>query len=114
MDKVWIDKSFYNNAEKLYHESICKTSRSNNCSILASEIAKAREHIQSSLEKIDDITVESSSSLDILGRVAALEAENKEIRNIVSNFTQLYNDILRRISIIENDKISKITNPEQL
>ncbi|KRF78171.1 probable elongation factor 1-delta [Drosophila virilis] len=51
MDKVWIDKARYDNAEKMYHEWLCNVTKPNNCSFLVSEIAKAREHIQTSLEK---------------------------------------------------------------
>ncbi|XP_030562616.1 probable elongation factor 1-delta isoform X2 [Drosophila novamexicana] len=79
-----------------------EVTKPNNCSFLVSEIAKAREHIQTSLEKIDDITIDASSSLEILSRIAILEAENKEIRNLVSGFAQSYHDILQRLSFIEN------------
>ncbi|XP_030562615.1 probable elongation factor 1-delta isoform X1 [Drosophila novamexicana] len=102
MDKVWIDKARYDNAEKMYYEWLCNVTKPNNCSFLVSEIAKAREHIQTSLEKIDDITIDASSSLEILSRIAILEAENKEIRNLVSGFAQSYHDILQRLSFIEN------------
>nr|XP_032289188.1 probable elongation factor 1-delta isoform X1 [Drosophila virilis] len=102
MDKVWIDKARYDNAEKMYHEWLCNVTKPNNCSFLVSEIAKAREHIQTSLEKIDDMTIDASSSLEILSRIAILETENKEMRNLVSGFAQSYHDILRRLSFIEN------------
>nr|XP_032289189.1 uncharacterized protein LOC26531885 isoform X2 [Drosophila virilis] len=75
MDKVWIDKARYDNAEKMYHEWLCN---------------------------IDDMTIDASSSLEILSRIAILETENKEMRNLVSGFAQSYHDILRRLSFIEN------------
>ncbi|EDV98867.1 GH13553 [Drosophila grimshawi] len=96
MDKVWTDKACYNKAEKLYQEWLCKGTQSNNCSLLVTEIAKAREDIQSSLEKIDDITFEPCSNSGILSRLAILEAENKEIK-------ELYQAILKKITLIENN-----------
>ncbi|ALC39206.1 eEF1delta [Drosophila busckii] len=81
-----------------------KVSTSNNCSILVSEIAKAREHIQSSLEKIDGSTFEASSTSDILKRITSLENENKDLKQAVEKYAQLYNSIVRRIEQLENTK----------
>lgn len=107
----WVDKARYDNAEKQYYESLHNVAKPNNCSLLVSEIAKAREHIQSSLEKIDDIKIESCSSAGVLSRIASLETENKEIKALFTNFTKSYNDILKRLALLEVDnKVSNVTN----
>ncbi|XP_034128936.1 probable elongation factor 1-delta isoform X5 [Drosophila guanche] len=55
LDLFWTDKGRYNLAEKRFYEDVLKVTPlqvSHHYSPLVSEIAKAREHIQTSLEKI--------------------------------------------------------------
>ncbi|XP_046865878.1 probable elongation factor 1-delta isoform X2 [Drosophila willistoni] len=50
-DKFWVDKHRYDFAEKQYHEFFAMDAETTIYSPLVSEIAKAREHLQNSLEK---------------------------------------------------------------
>ncbi|CAG2064351.1 unnamed protein product, partial [Timema podura] len=59
LEKVWVDKSQYEDAERLYYEKQAKshfknliqeTSNTPNNLSLAGEVAKARQHIKKSLD----------------------------------------------------------------
>ncbi|KAH8400494.1 hypothetical protein KR222_001759 [Zaprionus bogoriensis] len=104
MAKVWFNKALYDNAEKLYYERLCNVTKPNNCSVLVSEIAKAREHIQNSLEKIDDgLSFETGSNSEVLSRVSQLEADTKEIKKLLAGFTESFKNVLQRLAAVENN-----------
>ncbi|XP_062121261.1 probable elongation factor 1-delta isoform X1 [Drosophila sulfurigaster albostrigata] len=102
LEKVWVDKARYDNAEKLYYEKLSDVAKPNSCS-LVTEIAKAREHLQNTLEKIDGIKVEPCANTEVLSRLAALEATTKEYQGI-------FQTILSRVSQLENQLSSNKVN----
>ncbi|KAH8376571.1 hypothetical protein KR093_000146 [Drosophila rubida] len=106
LEKVWVDKSRYDNAEKLYYEKLSDVAKPNSCS-LVSEIAKAREHLQNTLEKIDGIKLEPCANTEVLSRIAALEADAKE-------FQQTFQSILVRLSKLEAQLSSNKANAPAL
>ncbi|XP_017152305.1 probable elongation factor 1-delta [Drosophila miranda] len=102
LDMFWTDKGRYDLAEKMFHEVILKVSERNHCSPLVSEIAKAREHIQNSLEKIDVATLEDKCRLEFLDRISLLENQNIDLKSQLSKLNQAYSDVLKRLDLVEN------------
>jgi len=100
-ERVWVDKFQYHDAEKKHFENLSKVhgtgGGSGECT-LASEIAKARQHIKNSLERMDGIAaLASTPGKDVLERIATLEKENATLRTLV--------DELKKISLRSEDRI---------
>ncbi|XP_064535263.1 uncharacterized protein LOC135426188 isoform X2 [Drosophila montana] len=119
MDKVWIDKARYDNAEKLYYERLCNVTKPNNCSFLVSEIAKAREHIQSSLEKggpqtpIPSYCSNAPNSNALAEKPANMGAKKKFSKNKQTrDFTRM--EKKRGVMSTKNDKDTKEALYDQL
>ncbi|XP_026472202.1 probable elongation factor 1-delta isoform X1 [Ctenocephalides felis] len=95
MDKVWLDKYKYDDAEKQYYERLAKGSQ---CS-LAGEVAKARQHIKNSLECMDGIAAMASApNTEVLGRLTNIEKENIALRTEVSELRKLVDGLLSQVS----------------
>ncbi|KAH8249038.1 hypothetical protein KR032_005400 [Drosophila birchii] len=110
LDKFWTDKSRYDIAEKRFHEGPQKVTERSHYSPLVSEIAKAREHIQNSLEKIDGVNLDDSSNSPLASRLSQLESENKELKSEVATLNKLFNALLKRVDTVEAQL--KLTNGE--
>jgi len=88
-ESVWIEKAKYNEAEKNYYEKLSKGG--SNQSTLVSEIAKAREHIKNSLEKMDGIASlagASAGSCELLERIVSLEKQNSDLTKLVEKLSK--------------------------
>jgi len=97
-ERVWIEKSQYQDAEQKYFEHLSKAG--GECT-LVNEIAKARQHIKNSLERMDGIAaLASTPGKDVLDRIASLEKENASLREIVEQ--------LKKTSLRSEDRISKL------
>jgi len=97
-ERVWIEKSQYQDAEQKYFEHLSKVG--GECT-LVSEIAKARQHIKNSLERMDGIAaLASTPGKDVLDRIGTLEKENASLRDIVEQ--------LKKTSLKSEDRISKL------
>ncbi|XP_016982587.1 probable elongation factor 1-delta isoform X1 [Drosophila rhopaloa] len=101
LDKFWTDKSRYDVAEKRFYEGPLKVTDRSHYSPLVSEIAKAREHIQNSLEKIDGVTLTEGSNSQLANRLTQLESESKELKSQVSTLNQLLNTVVKRLNTVE-------------
>ncbi|XP_043656802.1 probable elongation factor 1-delta isoform X1 [Drosophila teissieri] len=108
LDKFWADKSRYALAEKQFYEGPQKVTDRSHYSPLVSEIAKAREHIQNSLEKIDGVTLDDGSKSALAQRLSQLEGENKDLKSQVSSLSQLLNAVVKRLDTVEAQL--KLTN----
>lgn len=97
VERVWVDKYMYNDAEKRYYEN--GSGANTNPSTLASEIAKARQHIKSSLERVDGATTVSAPGV-LLDRISALENDDKVLRGIVQ-------DLQKKVAFLE-DKLNSL------
>nr|XP_016940992.1 probable elongation factor 1-delta isoform X1 [Drosophila suzukii] len=107
LDKFWTDKSRYDVAEKRFYEGPQKVTDRSHYSPLVSEIAKAREHIQNSLEKIDGVTLDDGSKFELASRLSQLESDNKELKAQVSTLNQLLNAIIKRLDSQSNGESEK-------
>jgi len=104
-ERVWIDKNQYHDAELKYFEHLSKAG--GECT-LVNEIAKARQHIKNSLERMDGIAALASTPTpgkDVLDRIASLEKENASLREIVEQ--------LKKTSLKSEDRISKLESKLQ-
>jgi elongation factor 1-delta len=121
---VWLDKGRFDDAERVYQEHLaqlkaggCKgacpssvTAATSGKSLLACEIARAREHIQMTLSGSDSVSYNaagggSGAGCKLGARVDILEKENKEFRSIIENLT-------RRLAALESGSAVVKTTPE--
>jgi len=110
-DNIWFDKWRFEEAEVAYQEHLAylksggQGEKAKACpasspirSSLASEIAKAREHIQKSL-------ISSAGAIPsecFVKRVGSLEVENKELKKIVKDLEVLVNTLTSRVAALEH------------
>ncbi|XP_031632416.1 probable elongation factor 1-delta isoform X1 [Contarinia nasturtii] len=66
---------------------------------LVSEIAKARQHLKNSLERMDDIA--ALAGKDVLDRISALERENASLYQVVNELKKLQLQSENRIKSLE-------------
>lgn len=74
---------------------------------LASEVAKARQHIKQSLQCMDDIATlagVSHSNPDIVSLLANLEKENQDLRNVVQELKEMTEMLEKRVNDLEQGK----------
>jgi len=103
-ERVWIEKSQYQEAEKKYFEQL--SSKAGGECTLVNEIAKARQHIKNSLERMDGIAaLASTPGKDVLDRISTLEKENASLREIVEQ--------LKKASLKSDDRINKLESQLQ-
>ncbi|XP_055841719.1 probable elongation factor 1-delta [Episyrphus balteatus] len=74
---------------------------SNQCT-LVSEIAKARQHIKNSLEKMDGIATLAATpaSPDIVDRLAAVEKDNAELRQLI--------EVLKKLCLVSQSRVESL------
>lgn len=95
--KNFYEKFQYNDAEKRYYESLSKSTGS--CT-LVSEIAKARQHIKSSLERMDNISAPTQGT-EFLERISTLEKDNQQLRGLVTDLQKLCISLQGRLDNLE-------------
>jgi len=98
---VWVDKQIYADAEKRYYEHLAKGGVA--CSFtssLASEVAKARQHIKTSLECVDSIANIALSG-DTNQRLVTLENENKILKNTILKMNDVIDSLTERVQSLE-------------
>jgi len=105
-ERVWVDKFQYHDAEKKHFENLSKVQGtgggSGECT-LASEIAKARQHIKNSLERMDGIAaLASTPGKDVLERITTLEKENTTLRTLVDELKKISLRSEERIKVLES------------
>ncbi|XP_037068481.1 elongation factor 1-delta-like [Pollicipes pollicipes] len=104
-DLLWFDKSTYDDAERKYYERLSRGDAAPSAtpvSSVASEIAKARQHIQQSLQAGG-----AGLSGDAIAKVSAIEQENIALRNICSDMSEIIKKLEARLAALE----LKVTGP---
>ncbi|XP_049317522.1 probable elongation factor 1-delta isoform X2 [Bactrocera dorsalis] len=78
-------------------------SSANSQCTLVSEIAKAREHIKNSLEKMDGITTLTATpaSGEVLDRVAVIEKDNADLRKLIESLRSVCLETQSRVTALE-------------
>lgn len=102
-EKVWLDKTIYSDAERNYYESLSKGSGSASGSSLASEVAKARQHIKNSLECMDSVAALAGvPNTEINNKLNNLEKENSELKKAVDDLRKLVISLQVRVESLES------------
>ncbi|NP_001036853.1 probable elongation factor 1-delta isoform X2 [Bombyx mandarina] len=110
-EKVWLDRNVYNDAEKAYYESLSKVQAPLSLarSSLASEVAKARQHIKNSLECMDSVaTLAGVPNTELSTKVISLENENKDLKKAIDDLRNLVISLQVRVETLESS--SSITS----
>ncbi|XP_012274526.1 probable elongation factor 1-delta isoform X3 [Orussus abietinus] len=117
-ETVWLDKPSYDKAECLHYERLAKGNQQSICPILpaggslANEVAKAREYIKQSLQCMDGIAAHAKNSgQEITSRVATLEKENLDLRNIVEELKNIIDKLDARVKAVEEKTLSYVLEP---
>lgn len=66
-----------------------------------SEIAKARQHIKSSLERVDGASALSGPGVELLDRISTLEKDNSQLRGLVDGLQKLVISLEGRLNKLE-------------
>ncbi|KAG6440553.1 hypothetical protein O3G_MSEX001304 [Manduca sexta] len=116
-EKIWLDKNIYNDAEKAYYENLSKVQASPQlslaCSSLASEVAKARQHIKNSLECMDSVaTLAGVPNTELNNKLNSLEKENKDLKKAIDDLRNLVISLKARVDILESADKSKVSAKE--
>ncbi|XP_066479427.1 elongation factor 1-delta isoform X2 [Tiliqua scincoides] len=119
-DKIWFDKFKYDDAEKRYYEQMngpvispsCQ--EENGASTILRDIARARENIQKSLAG----SVSNASSAgpagdqsELVTRIASLEAENQNLRSVVTDLQLAISRLETRLCVLEKASTSYHPSP---
>lgn len=115
-EKIWVQKNLYNEAEKNYMIHLAKVGSGANQGTLVSEIAKARQHIKNSLERMDGIAALAAASPggDVLQRLANLEIENKNLVELTTLLKKTLTETQNRVETLENRlKTLSISGPAE-
>uniref|UniRef100_A0A6B2EB09 Putative elongation factor-1 betadelta n=1 Tax=Phlebotomus kandelakii TaxID=1109342 RepID=A0A6B2EB09_9DIPT len=109
-ERVWLDKAQYSDAEKKFYESTAKGGSTGIS--LVSEIAKARQHIKKSLERMDGIAaLASTPGNELFERLNSLESENKRLHSVVTGMEKLVVSLQERVSALEMGAPAKAVAP---
>ncbi|KPI94852.1 PREDICTED: probable elongation factor 1-delta isoform X1 [Papilio xuthus] len=116
-EKIWLDKTTYNDAEKNYYESISKAQNPQSGSVLignsslASEVAKARQHIKNSLECMDSVaTLAGVPNTELFNKLNNLEKENVDLKKAIDDLRKLVLGLQARVDSLET-KAPKSVQP---
>ncbi|XP_070498893.1 elongation factor 1-delta-like [Chironomus tepperi] len=88
------------------------SSTSTATSTLATEIAKARQHIKSSLERVDGVSnFNITGSADLLERISHLEKDNASLRGLVDGMQKLVVSLETRLNKLEGTPAQQTSVP---
>ncbi|KAK3928484.1 Elongation factor 1-delta [Frankliniella fusca] len=76
---------------------------------LASEVAKARQHIKQSLECMDGIAAMAGSNVELVNRINSLEKENATLHKVVDDLKNLVISLDSRVKSLEGGKPSSVS-----
>jgi len=87
----------YKDAESKFYQNGVTSASSN----LVSEIAKARQHIKSSLERVDGASALSGSGGELLDRISSLEKDNANLHGVIDGLQKLVISLEGRLNKLE-------------
>ncbi|XP_076010542.1 eukaryotic translation elongation factor 1 delta b (guanine nucleotide exchange protein) [Genypterus blacodes] len=112
-EKIWFDKTSYDNAERRFYEKVNGTSQSTQdvgANSILQDIARARENIQKSLAGSGG----SSSSGDqgeIVSRIKSLELENHSLHKVVEDLRSALSKLECRVAVLEKCPVAVAPPP---
>lgn len=98
--------SFLMNISTLSQNGVSSTS-----SNLVSEIAKARQHIKSSLERVDGASALSGPGVELFDRIASLEKDNSQLHGVVDGLQKLVISLEGRLNKLEGGSAKTQAKP---
>ncbi|KAE8737654.1 hypothetical protein FOCC_FOCC016880 [Frankliniella occidentalis] len=108
-ENIWFEKPKYEAAERQYYEKLSKASSNPPMKqSLASEVAKARQHIKQSLECMDGIAAMAGSNVELVSRINSLEKENATLHKVVDDLKNLVISLDGRVKSLEGGKPSAV------
>ncbi|KAJ0182537.1 hypothetical protein K1T71_001906 [Dendrolimus kikuchii] len=113
-EKIWLDKTFYNDAERDYYESINKVRDTivSTQTSLASEVAKARQHIKNSLECMDSVaTLAGVPNTELNNKINSLDKENETLKKAIDDLRNLVISLQARVDKLESGSGSTKAEP---
>ncbi|CAB3369951.1 Hypothetical predicted protein [Cloeon dipterum] len=119
-ERNWADKYKYEDAEKQHFERLAKgpsppaNNQADEKSSLASEVARARQHIKTSLECVDRISTfaVNQGGTDLVNRIVSLEKENEGLRKLVEKMQKSQDALEKRLNELEKKSSSVVSAPK--
>jgi len=114
MESFWANKAACDDAERAYYQKLsgCKgvqgAAATSGSSSLSEQIARARDHIKNSLDCVDGLVSNISSSEDmaLVKKLDALEVENKQLKKVTDDLKALVLSLEARVGQLEGGKMS--------
>lgn len=78
---------------------------------LVSEIAKARQHIKSSMERVDGASSLSGHGGELMDRISSLEKDNSSLRGLVDGLQKLVISLEGRLNKLEGGSSAVQSKP---
>ncbi|XP_034838889.1 probable elongation factor 1-delta [Maniola hyperantus] len=104
-EKVWLEKTIYTDAERNYYESLSKGNQAPAVvtgSVLASEVAKARQHIKNSLECMDSVAALAGvPNTEISNKINSFKNENSELKKAMDELRKQVFSLQVRVESLE-------------
>ncbi|XP_059483930.1 elongation factor 1-delta-like isoform X2 [Neocloeon triangulifer] len=108
-ERNWADKTKYEDAERQHWEQVSKgllppaINQQDEKISLASEVAKARQHIKSSLECVDRLSTLATNQggTDLVHRIVSLEKENDGLKKLVEKMQKAQDSLESRLAQLE-------------
>ena len=98
-DLLWFDKATHDDAERMHYERLSRgfaTPSATPASSVVSEIAKARQQIQKSLQAGG-----AGAGGDVISKVSVIEQENAELRKMCSDMSEIIKKLESRLAALE-------------
>ncbi|XP_041975659.1 probable elongation factor 1-delta [Aricia agestis] len=114
-EKIWFDKTVYSDAERHYYESLSKRGNANLevGSSLASEVAKARQHIKNSLECMESVaSLAGVPNTEINNKLISLEKDNADLKKALDDLRKLVISLQARVESLESPSGAKAEAPK--
>jgi len=109
MDNFWNNKAACDDAERAYYEKLsgCKASTGLPApSSLSQQIAQARDHIKNSLDCVDGLVtnISSSDEMALVKKLNDLELENQQLKKVTDDLKSLVLSLEARVGQLEGGK----------
>ncbi|XP_061634404.1 eukaryotic translation elongation factor 1 delta b (guanine nucleotide exchange protein) isoform X2 [Phyllopteryx taeniolatus] len=104
-EKIWFDKSRYDEAERRFFERVISSSQTTRAvcdagaNAILQDIARARENIQKSLA--GSTCSSSTADQELISRIKSLELENKSLNKVVEDLRASLSKLEFRVTVLE-------------
>ncbi|KAF7647957.1 hypothetical protein LDENG_00164270, partial [Lucifuga dentata] len=107
-EKIWFDKTRYDEAERRFYERVSGAARSTQdvgSNTILQDIARARENIQKSLA---GSVSSSSNDQEFVSRIKSLELENQSLHKVVEDLRSALSKLECRVAILEKSPVAVV------